>query len=174
MGILPVRFELWLGCMLPGEDGPPALAPGQSLAQWPSPPHLGHFPSGGIRSPRGTLVVVWVRGRPAWMKSSAASSLVSGLCFCTYRRTSSGMVLVSCSFTEMSRMSVASVLSVLAFVQWSARSRNQMASSRGVSLALSLAARKRCRYVPALILYRRRIAALRLSYTRAESAAMAA
>ena len=172
---------LRLGRTLPGGRGgdPPALAFGQSLAQWPSFPHLGHFSGGGGRSPRGALVVVWVRGRPAWMKSSAASSLVFSLCFRTRRLTSSGMAFISCSFTKMSRMSMASVLSVPAvpaFVQRSARSRNQTASFRGVSPALSLAARKcwRYMYVSSLMLYRRRIGALRVSYTRVESAATAA
>ena len=142
----------------------------------------------GNRSPSGPLfriwdifpaavvahLVVWVRGRPAWMKSSAASLLVFGLCFRTRRLTSSGMAFISCSFTKMSRMSVASVLSVPAFVQWSARLRNQTASFRGVSPALSLAARKCWRYVSLLMLYCRRIGTLRVSYTRAESAATAA
>ena len=168
------RFVLRLGRMLPGEGWPSRSGPGAIARPVALYPASGTFPGGGGRSPRGALVVVRVRGRPAWMKSSAASSLVSGMCFCTHRQTSSGMVLISCSFTKMSRMSVASVLSVLAFVQWLARSHNRKASSRGISPALSLAARKRCRYASALILYRRRIAALRLSYMHAESAAMAA
>ena len=149
---------------------------GQSLTHWPSPPHLGHFPGGSGRSPRGALVVVWVRGRPAWMKSSAAaSSLVFGLCFRTHRLTSSGMVLISCSFTKMSRMSMASVLSVLAVVQRSARSRNQNGQLPGGLPGLKLGRPKALPvYVSVLILYRRRIATLRLSYMRVESAATAA
>ena len=142
------RFALRLGCMLPGEGWPSRSGPGaisRPVAPSPASRTFSQRQRWSLTSRRP--------GRGLGQRPSRLDEvlrrllLVFALCFCTRRRKSSSMVLISCSFMEMSRMSVASVLSVLAFVHRSARSRNQMASSWGVSPALSLAARKRCRYM---------------------------